>query len=392
MKETKVSFIEPVGGHGGNEFYDYGLCKFLNRHVDELILYTCDKTRLDEAHDFEFCTRKVYKGIYGDESKVLRGIRYIFGTLVALLASIRRRTNVAHFHIYHFSLLEFINVLLFRLCGISTVATIHDVESFEYFADGEGEPGPTSWRVRYLLAMSSQLIVHSEFARDSVRKIAPSVGQKLVLVPHGDTDFLYNRPGPDRKNDSRKRLGLDIDAQYLLFFGQIKAVKGLDILLRAMSDIDQSAHLLVVGKCWKQDIETYQNIVDERGLAGRVSFVNSFIDNEDVPLYFWASDIVCLPYKKIYSSGVALRAMDYRSAIVCSDLAPFKQLIEDGKTGVFFESESSDDLARKINTLLGCEENRALLAEAAKRKVDAEYSWPVVAKSTYDVYKRALHD
>lgn len=381
-----VTMVEPVGGHGGNEFYDFGLCEYLARSGVTVNLYTCCETRLDTKHSFSFRVNKFFRGIYGDGNKLLRGARYLVGSLRSALHSKRAGAQIAHFHIYHFSVLELLNVLLFKLSTGRVVCTIHDVQCFERY--GSEREAHIGWKTRLILKLSDRLIVHSQFAYRSLVEIGVPQ-QRLSLVPHGDTDFVYNHSPLDR-GAARRKLGIGHDDLLVLFFGQIKAVKGLDVLLRSVPHLRPEVRVLVVGKCWKQEIASYNRIVEELKIGDRVEFVNEFVENEDVPCYFWASDIVCLPYKKIYSSGVLYRAMDYRSAVVCSDLEPFKLAVEHRQTAMIFRSEDPESLARNINELAQDEELRLRLRDQAKERVDSNFAWPVVAQATRRVYDGLL--
>lgn len=387
MKKLIVSIVEPVGGHGGNEFYDFGLCEHLHLLDTDVTLYTCDETTLDEKYSCSFKVNKVYKKIYGNDNKLIRGIRYLKGSLLAAINSLHRKVQIVHFHVYHFSSLELFNLLLFRTIGIKCIATIHDVESFDKY--GTDQESSIGFKTKIILSLTQKLIVHSKLAKETLINIGAKEF-KIHHVPHGDTDFIYNKNKLLQK-EARKKLSLNPEGLVLLFFGQIKAVKGLDVLLKAIPKVDQSIQLLIVGKCWKQDLDDYLEIVEQLDIGSRVQFVNSYIENEEVPLYFWASDFACLPYKKIYSSGVVLRAMDYESAIISSDLEPLKAVIENQVNGLLFKSEDSQDLAEKINLLAFDEELRKELKVNAKCFIDEKYSWNIVANATLKVYTQLTY-
>lgn len=383
-KNIKVAMIEPVGGHGGNEFYDFGLCEYLCYEDVGVTLYTTDETSLDTKHKFAFQTKKPFKKIFGDAPKLIRGLRYLWGTLNSIVDAKRSGAMIAHFHIYHFSTVELMNILLARLIGLACVSTVHDVQSFET----NNDKARISVLNRLGILLNKRLIVHSDLAYEELRYIGADQ-EKIKQVPHRDTDFLYSQDRVDQAT-ARKTIGFKDDAIMLLFFGQIKRVKGLDILLSAIPYMDKRVHVMVVGKCWKQELSTYLELLDSENIKDRVTFVNSFIPNEMVPFYFWASDIVCLPYKKIYQSGVVLRALDYGSTIIASDLPPLKAMISDGETGLLFRSEDPIDLASKVNELATDKLKRDRLAKNAKAFVDHHYGWPIIAEATKAVYEEIL--
>lgn len=383
-----VAMVEPIGGHSGNDFYDFGLCKAVAEQGTDLVFYTCDETKLDTQFSFPFKTEKPFKKIYGKDLKLLRGIRYALGSYQASSHAADSGLKVVHFHVYHFAGREYLNFLLFKRKGFRIVATIHDVESFDKF----GEKTNISKYAKFGKLMD-RIIVHSEYARESVKKYFPLFPEeKIHIVPHGDSDFLFNKT-IDRM-EARRQLNLPLDQKLVLFFGQIKKVKGLDVLLKAWSNVCgkmKGAKLMVVGRPWKVEQDLFDTIVKEKKLADDCILNYSYVPNEVIPLYFAAADVVVLPYREIYSSGVMIRSLDYGAAIIASDLDTFKKIIVDGENGVLFKNEDENDLAEKILSIINDETKLNQLRINAKKTADEKFSWQLIGQKVNEVYKLAMN-
>ena len=74
---------------------------------------------------------------------------------------------------------------------------------------------------------------------------------------------------------------------------------------------------------------------------------------------------ICLPYRKIYQSGVLMMSLCYKKPVVVSDLPSFKEVLKDKETAVFFSSENSGALSEAVNFLLN-DEKRGLLLDIDK--------------------------
>jgi D-inositol-3-phosphate glycosyltransferase len=101
-------------------------------------------------------------------------------------------------------------------------------------------------------------------------------------------------------------LGMDAAKPVLLFFGLIRKYKGLDLLLEAMANerIRATAvQLLIAGECY-EDSEKYHSLIQRLNLSDRVRFINTFIPNDQVALYFSAADALVQPYRHASQSGV----------------------------------------------------------------------------------------
>ena len=53
LNNIRVAVIEPVGGHGGLNYYDFSLCNCLKTAGIDVILDTCDETRFTDKTSFK---------------------------------------------------------------------------------------------------------------------------------------------------------------------------------------------------------------------------------------------------------------------------------------------------------------------------------------------------
>ena len=67
-------------------------------------------------------------------------------------------------------------------------------------------------------------------------------------------------------------------------------------------DINPDTILLIAGKPWENNFAFYQQIIDKNNLSANIISHIKFIPHEHVEHYYCASDLVVLPYKKIYQS------------------------------------------------------------------------------------------
>jgi len=390
MKINKISIIEPVGGHGGLDFYNLGLTEAISQKNYTIYLYTSDTTKLDvDIKDIQTNVRKYYKGLYTDESKIIRGLRYIKSTILSLIKSKIDGVKVAHFHIFNFSNLEYLNMKLFKIFGMKIVATIHDVDKLSNVNEAHSKSMYNKFQ-----SVIDKVIVHTDFTKKELEKKFNKMScNDISVVPHGDMDFVYNIDIDQESALNNVSLEYLENKKIILLFGQIKKVKGLDVLLKSFAKIKnkhQDTVVLVVGKLWKNEEDEYIKIIEDNAMQEQIKLELKFIDNRDVPLYFKAADIVALPYKKIYNSGVILRALDYGSTVLVSDLEPLTKVINHSQNGFVFKSEDVNDMALKLDELLKDNNLREKLKKNATEYIEEKFSWTLIAQKTIDVYNQAL--
>jgi D-inositol-3-phosphate glycosyltransferase len=378
-----VALIEPVGSHGGMDYYDSGLCRGLTAAGGRAVWYSCDVSEVRGDQPVELV--RSFRGVWGKDPGWKRGIRYLAGFVRSLRDARQRGARLAHFHVFHVGPLEAAGVVLARLSGLRSVITVHDVEAFK--------PGGTS-RLMQTMAygLSARLIVHNDISRRELIARCAVPSAKVRVVPHGS--YLGLVEPPMDRIDARRALGLpESGERLLLFFGQIKDVKGLDLLLEAFGKVRNTigaCRLVIAGKVWKSDFSQYQAIIDRYGMADQVDLRIRYIPDDEVAAYYSAADLIVLPYRKIYQSGVLLMAMSFGTPVLASDLPGMTEIVEQGRNGYLFKAGDASDLADQLLKALADEQQREVVAAQALKDMDTRFSWDAIGRDLKIVYQEAL--
>lgn len=364
----KIAIIDTLGAHGGAfHFYTFGQAKGLIHHGFDVSLYTNNETSDPKISKLNFFT--YYRNVFASQLRIINGLQWVVGSLKSIFHAKFRGVSVFHFHIFYANILVIFNLLLVKLLFGKVVVTIHDVNSLS-----SDEDNSISYSLMYKL--TDLILTHNQFSKQQIITIDKSLARKIYVVPHGNyTPFIQIQQD---KSKSKKYLGLPDDKPIILFFGMIKEVKGLDVLLQAFRkviDINPQTILLIAGKVWNDDFSVYQHLIDENNLASNIILHNHFISHNNVGHYYCASDLVVLPYKRIYQSGVLMMALSYERPVLVSDLESFKETLVDNENGFFFKAEDIDDLAKKLSFLLRDPENLQRVQKNGNRLVNHRFGW-----------------
>lgn len=388
MKHRKVAMIEPVGGHRGNELFLYNLCNGLQRHHYQTTLYTCDETNFDAFHAPGFEVKKFYQKIYGHAPALWRGLRYAIGSFKTVNDCAQRNTDIAHMHIYHFANREYLNQFLLNRNKIKTTLTIHDVEDFVKY----GKQQSLSKYVRFE-KHNPHVIVLSTYAKEKLKHYFPNTPQEHIhVIPVTDKDTLYYRPSRTQK-EAREALQLPQDDFIVMFFGQIKKVKGLDVLIDAFAAALKNkadAKLLIAGIPWKVGFDSFEKQIHQHQIEKQCLLRLQYHPNEVKPDYFAAADIVVLPYREIFASGVLVNALHYGAAIICSDLPFFKEYVQHQRDCLMFESENAQSLAEQLVYAYTHRDIIASLKQQAKHSADTTFNIDRIVEQTIAVYEQVI--
>ena len=333
----RVALVEPVGGHGGMDYYDERLAQAVGGAGVEVELYTAGETM--PVQGAEYGQTRCFRGIYGRAPRLLRGILYLAELVSALLWARARGAGIAHYHFFGCGWSERLSVAIAKAFGFVTVVTAHDVESLA--GGGSAKTG------RKVYGGADGIITHSAVARREMARLGLGNDSNIAAIPLGH----YVRTDLPCLGTSRELLHLPDDRCVVLFFGQIKRVKGLDVLLEAMPRViaDRPDVLLVVaGRPWKEDMLVHRQTVDAHGLTEHVKMDLRFIPDADAVGYYMSSDLVVLPYRNATQSGILQIANHFGVPAVATAVGELPRLIKHGETGYIARPEDPDDLARQI--------------------------------------------
>lgn len=162
-----------------------------------------------------------------------------------------------------------------------------------------------------------------------------------TFAPHPIYDHYGEKTS---REQALAELGLDADYRYALFFGFIRAYKGLDLLLQAFADERLRAlplKLVVAGEFY-EDEQHYQNMIERLGIREQVVLHTDFIPNERVKHYFNAADIITQPYKTATQSGVTQIAFHFEKSMLVTNVGGLAEIVPHGKIGYVVEPDAKE--------------------------------------------------
>ena len=202
----------------------------------------------------------------------------------------------------------------------------------------------------------------------------------IVVAPHGM--WTVANAAPLASVEER------LAAKKLLFFGVIRANKGLHVLLKAAEQL-KGYSITIAGEPFERSYVQEQilpQIERLRAMGVEVNLIDRFLADEEVGPLFKSHSAIVLPYTNgfIAQSGVVFMAMAYGLPVVASEAGGLRDLMREARIGLTFEGDSSDALAVAIRSL----EEPAVSAMISKglEQARGHYSWAVAANATIAQY------
>jgi glycosyltransferase involved in cell wall biosynthesis len=164
-----------------------------------------------------------------------------------------------------------------------------------------------------------------------------------------------------------------------VFLGRLARQKGVDVLLRAWSEVvreNSHSQLLLLGGGNPEDVSLYRRMVMDLQLEGNVTFAG-FVGDEELVRLLNSSKLFVFPSRKEGFAQAVSQAMGCGLCCILSDIPPLKEVY--GGAAVFFPVDQPTALAERIRSMLGAEDERKLFSERA-RQLAERFSWEDTVK------------
>lgn len=220
----------------------------------------------------------------------------------------------------------------------------------------------------------SESVVHDIASLDKEQK-------PKTFSPHPVYDHYGEKM--DRK-DACVALGLDEEKRYVLFFGLVRAYKGLDLLLDAFAKVKyelKDLQLIVAGEFY-EDEDKYFAQIEANGLKDRVVVKNEFVADGDLRKYFGVADLIVQPYRTATQSGVTQVAFHFEKPCLVTNVGGLGEIIHDGKMGYAVDPQV-DAIANSMLDYYQNDRQEAFTKYLIKEK--ELYGWDIMAQAFYRI-------
>jgi len=283
--------------------------------------------------------------------------------------------------------------IYYKLVRRKIVLTVHNVNAAK-------RDGQDSFVNRLSLAfqyrMADHIFVHTDQMNRQICTQFKVDADKIKTVPFGINDTL---PLTNvTRHEARRYLGLASGEMALLFFGQIAPYKGLEYLIRSAPKLIESNvcfRILIAGKIKRGHDDYWSNIaslIRDANIGNRIFIRAAHIPDEEVEIFFKASDVLVLPYTDIYQSGLPFLAYSFGLPVIATDVGSLREDIVEGRTGYVCKPRDPADLANAIKSYFRSNmySNLASIRPDIQRFAHERYSWTKVATITASVYRALL--
>jgi glycosyltransferase involved in cell wall biosynthesis len=235
--------------------------------------------------------------------------------------------------------------------------------------------------VRHYFRQTDVILCNSEYTRQQALTIRGVRPDKVKIVYCGHDEF-------EIKNHERKAK----DKICILFVGQIKAYKGIDYLLKAVSLLSNNNFIVNIVGNIRADVNYYGHItslIEKFFIKDKVVFHGHINNREKLSKFYTEADIFVLPSLVEGFAIVLLEAMSFGLPIVATNAGAIPELVKDNENGFLVPPADAKALAIALNRLMDSLELREKLGANGLNFYQANqefYSWDKVGERIMNVF------
>jgi D-inositol-3-phosphate glycosyltransferase len=283
--------------------------------------------------------------------------------------------------------------------GIPLIHTMHTtakVKNLNLAIDEKPEPQTRAIGEEQVVKASTGLIASTDAEAASLVSLYDACPDNVFVVAPG-VDLQKFSPGIG-KAAARVKLNIAPDAIMLTFVGRIQPHKGPDVLLRAAAEmVSHSPYLraklavVIMGGASGSGLNELEKL---KTLAKflKIEDVTHFVDpvsRENLPDWYRASDLVCVPSYSESFGLVALEAQACGTPVVATAIGGLRTAVSDGISGSLVDGHDPKAWSAVISRLIAEPQRRLLLSMGAVEHA-SHFGWENTARKTLDVYDWAL--
>ena len=301
----------------------------------------------------------------------------------------RERVDVLHLHWLHFfyrreSLVETVrqyalfseSLTYAKSLGYRIVWTLHNLYPHE-------RPFPDIDHLARLLVsqLADFMIAHCDYGAVKARELFFRQ-DNITVLPHGN--FIDVFPNEISRRDAREGLGLLEDDFVYLYFGNARSYKGIEDLLEAFSEIDESDAVLLLAMRDSFNKAYGQEIVEKSKGRNRVVVQTSeYFAVSEFQNFLNAADVGVFPFSQVMTSGSTIQALGFGLPVIVPELGCLAELIDE-RIGVLYDAKDRKGLFGALRDIR--KRDVRAMGVFAREKAES-LDWKSIATETARIYR-----
>ena len=371
---------------GGMNIYIREVAQRLKSEGIEVDIFTREHNRQEEVEE-EFEALNIIYINAGDPDIDKTGMFSDLDKFVEGVLNYSSRQNQSYELIYaHYWLSGVVAIELKNAWNVPIITSFHTMqgikrETFPFNKDNQEREK----QERIISLQSDSIIAWSLHEKKFIEQNFGVKSSKISVIPPGvDLDLFH----PINIQEARRKIHMQEDVRTILYVGRIERLKGLDMLLKALSQIQHKDTFLYVigGTNNTEEVNRLKKICIDLNLNEKVHFIGS-ISRAQLKYYYNSADLYVLPsYYESFGLSV-LEAAACGKPTIASKVGGLPSIIRDNETGFLLEQRSLGSLIKKIEILLNDKELSDTMGRAARKQAE-KLNWGIAVNQLKNLFDK----
>jgi glycosyltransferase involved in cell wall biosynthesis len=242
----------------------------------------------------------------------------------------------------------------------------------EMFADVGGEMRAPSWAVplvrRIIRAHADRIVANSTA---TARNVLAGSEDGVDVIPNAVRAPFFEEERT--QEDARAVFSLSRDGPIVGVPGTLRPMKGHPFLFDAAASVlreRENLQVAVTGDGDGEFVAQLKRQVDELGIADRVHFLGWV---KDMPAFYRACDLVCIPSRAEPFGRTAIEAFATGTPVIATAVGGLQEIVTDGETGRLVPYGDEEALAAAVQQSLERPALRRKMANHARQVAEEKY-------------------
>jgi D-inositol-3-phosphate glycosyltransferase len=265
-----------------------------------------------------------------------------------------------------------------------------DIEG-EYRIEGE----------KKVLSEIDKLIVATTDEKDNLQTLYSTPPDIIEIIPPGvDTNHFYPIP----VDEAKEFIGIPENEKMILFVGRIEPLKGVDTLIKAISQLQQADilsrcphYLYIIGgdadsgqNKMNEEMQRLQDLQAKLGVGDLVIFLGKR-NQDSLQYYYSAAEMLVMPSHYESFGMVALESMACGTPVIATQVGGLQHLVLDQETGFTIPNDNPDALEEKITVLICKPELREKMSQSSASYAQS-FSWNTITNNLIEIFEKTIKD
>lgn len=231
---------------------------------------------------------------------------------------------------------------------------------------------------RFVIKQANLVTVISPLFIKNLIDLYPPVKDKIFSISMGiDANLFFFQP--HRNNNKEPKL---------LFVGRLSPVKGVNYLIRALPGVLEKfskVRLEIIG--YGAQEKELKALVKNLSLENKITFIGP-VPNRELPKYYQHSFCYILPSIVEGLPVAIMEAMACGCPVIATSVGGVRDLIENNVTGLLISPKSVDEISQSVIRLLSDKILRENIIQNARKKIEENYEWNIIASKFEKLYDK----